>query len=181
MVQSSHYFYFFYQTLLSFVLAVSSLFRKGFHCVTSFILSLLGEIDWSKITFANFLLRLKLFMKSSLVNLRFEDFSPLVKIWHWAKHIWYSFISLLKNDSWSRFLFWLVCADCWRERQEWIFKIKIEGHVGLGFVVGLNQTSFINSHSHVSLVFFMDLWGEQEFSGGTRLNVSVHRWFFCLH
>ena len=71
MSQVPHDFDFLDQALFSFLLAVSSLFRKSFHCVPGLIFMLFDQIDRCEVSLSDFVKGLELFVKSSLIQSKF--------------------------------------------------------------------------------------------------------------
>lgn len=72
-----HDFYLFHEALLSLFLGISGLFCKGFDCTLMLILYTLDQINRSEVSFADFLDRSIVLVKSDLIEMFFQNVSPL--------------------------------------------------------------------------------------------------------
>ncbi len=98
MTQVSHNLDFLYQTLLSFLFTVSGLFRKGFDSVSVFVLMLFNQVNWSEVSFSDFVEGFELFMEASLVQSNFQKQSPGGNIFLWVELIGELSVSFLEED-----------------------------------------------------------------------------------
>ena len=89
-----------------------------------------------------------------MVDLRLQDFPPLLQIMARAEHI----------DS---LLFALLEGDGRRRELKGEFEVKIEGKVGLGPAGGFDQAVLVNGGGDVALIAPAGLAGEEQLAEGT--------------
>ena len=98
MVEVSHNLNFFDQALFAFFLTVGGFLSKSFHCIICFIFCFFDQKDCGKVSFPNFLVRLELLMKSSLIEFAFQNLSPTIDLTLWFQCISYCIGLSLKLD-----------------------------------------------------------------------------------
>ena len=75
-----HYLDFFDQALLSIFLAVGCLLGEGFNRVSHLVFDLFHQVDCGEVALPDLLDRLECLMKAFLVEIMFQDISPLLFI-----------------------------------------------------------------------------------------------------
>ena len=97
-VQSPHYFNLFNEAFFPLILTVSSFFGKSFDGETFPNFKFFSEINWSKVSFSDFLFGFELFMESSLVEFSLKNTSTGLKIRLTFERILNSLFLFLKSQ-----------------------------------------------------------------------------------
>ncbi len=83
MIKLSHDLNFLYETLLSILLTVSGLLGERLYRIVQMVVKFLDQIHRCEVAFPDFLDRFKLFMKSFLIHVYFQEFFPFELIFVW--------------------------------------------------------------------------------------------------